>query len=47
MTSANLIQACKEGDLETVKSLCEAGADIRYCNNLAFDGLLKMVIFKL
>ena len=31
-----LIQACKEGDLEKVKQLCEAGADIRSGNDLAF-----------
>jgi len=29
------IQACKEGDLDRVKYLCEAGADIRSDNDLA------------
>ena len=29
MSSTLLIQACREGDLEKVKYLCEAGADIR------------------
>ena len=32
---SSLNQACIEGDLERVKYLCEAGADIRSENNYA------------
>ena len=48
MTSTLLIQACKEGDLERVKYLCEAGAGIRSDNDFALRwaslyGHLEMV----